>query len=109
MSRRDPVPLSEALAAWTRGLGLPDPEALGALLRAWNDIVGPDVAPHARPVSLRAGVLTVAVEDPAWASHLRYAEDQVVRRAGECVRPGLVAAVRVVVRRGEPGGGAAVW
>jgi predicted nucleic acid-binding Zn ribbon protein len=41
---------------------------------AWPDLVGEQIAAHARPAGLRDGVLTVAVPDPAWATQLRFLE-----------------------------------
>ena len=51
-------------------------------------MVGDDVAAHARLVSVRDGVLTVAVDDPIWATQLRYLETAVVERATALVGPG---------------------
>jgi predicted nucleic acid-binding Zn ribbon protein len=36
----------------------------------WPQIVGPDIARHAQPVSLRHGLLTVAVDHPVWLQEL---------------------------------------
>ena len=47
----------------------------------WSEVVGADVAAHARLVSVRDGVVVVAVDDPIWATQLRYLETAVVERA----------------------------
>lgn len=85
-----------------------EPGALAALLGAWSDLVGTAVAAHARPRSLVDGVLTVAVDDPAWATELRFLEPEVRRCADEVVGPGQVRSLKVVVvpskaRREPPG------
>jgi predicted nucleic acid-binding Zn ribbon protein len=93
----DPVALSDAVAAVGRELGMPPPDALTALTNAWPAIVGDSVAAHAAVRSVRDGVCTIEVDEPGWATQVRYAERQVVERARTCCGPGVVTAVRVVV------------
>ena len=38
----------------------------------WEEVVGAEVAAHAEPRSLRDGVLVIAVDQPAWATQLRF-------------------------------------
>lgn len=102
MSRRgsdDPTPVGDALAAVARDLGLPDPEVLGRLHSRWVDLVGSSLAAHARPLSLRDGVLTIEVEDPAWATQIRYLESTLKERSEALLGEGSVQSVRVVVKR----------
>jgi predicted nucleic acid-binding Zn ribbon protein len=93
----EPVPLADALAKVGAELGLPEGDAHGALDARWSEVLGVDVAAHARLVSVRDGVLTVAVDDPIWATQLRYLETAVVTRATAVVGPGVVASLRVRV------------
>jgi predicted nucleic acid-binding Zn ribbon protein len=93
----EPVQLSDALAAVGRQLGIPDGNVHGALDDHWADVVGAEVAAHARLVSVRDGVLTVSVDDPIWATQLRYLETAVVERATALVGPDAVTTVRVRV------------
>ncbi len=93
----DPVPLSDALAKVGAELGLPPGDAHGTLDARWSEVMGADVAAHARLVSVREGTLTVAVDDPIWATQLRYLETTVLERAAALVGPGAVTSVRVRV------------
>jgi len=93
----DPVPLSDALAKVGAELGLAPGDAHGTLDARWSEVIGTDVAAHARLVSVRDGVLTVAVTDPIWATQLRYLEPAVVTRATALLGPGLVTSMRVRV------------
>lgn len=52
--------------------------ALTPLITAWNQAVSQPLCRHARPVSLRDGVLTVHAESPVWANLLRNTEQSVV-------------------------------
>jgi predicted nucleic acid-binding Zn ribbon protein len=93
----EPVPLSDALAKVGAELGLPAGNAHGTLDARWDEVMGAEVAAHARLVSVHDGVLTVAVDDPIWATQLRYLEPAVVTRATALLGPGVVVRVRVRV------------
>jgi len=93
----EPVALRDAVASVGRELGMPPPSELGALTNAWPEIVGDAVAAHAAVRSVRDGVCTIEVDDPGWATQVRYAERQIVGRADTCCGPGVVRSIRVVV------------
>jgi predicted nucleic acid-binding Zn ribbon protein len=102
-SSGDPVSLRDAIAAVGRELGMPPPDELSALASAWPEIVGGTVAAHAAVRSVRDGLCTIEVDDPGWATQVRYAERQIVGRAESCCGPGVVRSIRVVVA--GPGSG----
>ena len=99
----EPMQLRDAVAAVGRQLGMPAPDVLATLSAAWPAIVGAALAPHTSVRSVRDGVCTVEADGAGWATQLRYAEHQLVERAGECCGPGIVASIRTVVR-GAPSG-----
>lgn len=79
MSGKDePRPVGDALRRVRRELGTPEPGELEAVRTAWPELVGASLAAHSEPLFLRAGVLRVAVDDPAWAGQFRYLGDQLV-------------------------------
>ena len=94
---REPVQLRDAVAAVGRELGMPTPDAFAALAIAWPEIVGEALVAHAEVRSIREGVCTIAVDGPGWATQLRYAERQLVERAGRCCGAGVVTSISVVV------------
>ncbi|HEY7133938.1 MAG TPA: DUF721 domain-containing protein [Acidimicrobiia bacterium] len=96
--RDEPLPLRESLADVGASLGLPDPDRLTTLLDAWPDIVGGVLAPHAHVRSLRDGVLLVAVDEPAFATQVRYLEAQVRDHATRLVGAGVVRQLKVIVQ-----------
>ena len=98
----EPVPLSDALAKVGKELGLAPGDAHGTLEARWSEVMGADVAAHARLVSVREGTLTVAVDDPIWATQLRYLEPAIVTRATALLGPRIVDRVRVRVGRETP-------
>ncbi|MDQ4134404.1 MAG: DUF721 domain-containing protein [Actinomycetota bacterium] len=91
-----PQPLGPSLDRLTRGLGAPDARVLTTLFGQWDDVVGSEVAAHAEPLSLLRGTLVVGVDAPAWASHLRFQEADLLGRLEGALGPGHV--VRVEVR-----------
>jgi predicted nucleic acid-binding Zn ribbon protein len=95
----DPRPVTESLDRLTRDLGGPDAAALAALFSNWPDIVGPSVAAHARPLSLRSGTLVIGVDQPAWRTQLTYLQAELLQRIDEVAGPGSVRAIEVRVRR----------
>jgi predicted nucleic acid-binding Zn ribbon protein len=77
---------------------MPAPDELTALLDAWPQIVGDVVARHAHVRSLRDGVLLVAVDDPAVATHVRYQETDIRAAAAKAAGRPVVRSLRVVVQ-----------
>jgi predicted nucleic acid-binding Zn ribbon protein len=91
----EPLPLKDLLPDATGRLGIPSPEATGRVWSAWEEIVGPAVAAHAEPTSLRAGVLRIRADSPAWATEIGYLADEIRSRANAVTGRGLVSEVRV--------------
>lgn len=97
-AEREPAALDAPLQRLLRGLGAPKPGTMQSVFDAWPDLVGEQIAAHARPAGLRDGVLTVAVPDPAWATQLRFLEADLVRRIADAFGPDEVTRVEVRVR-----------
>ncbi|WP_428115930.1 DUF721 domain-containing protein [Candidatus Poriferisodalis sp.] len=67
---REPRSIADSLRTVTAGFGSRG-RAID-LTRRWSDAVGDAIAAHARPDRLDAGRLIVVVDDPAWATEIRY-------------------------------------
>lgn len=78
----EPARMGGALDRVVRHLGAPSVAALGALHDRWPELVGERLAAHTRPVAVRDGVLVVGVDDPAWATQVRFMEATLVERLG---------------------------
>ena len=98
---RPAVPLGQALDAVAKRLGMAGSRQLGAVFGSWADVVGDQVAAHARPTGLRDGVLVVRVDEPAWATQLRYLERDLLARLATAAGEGVVT--RIEVRVEGPG------
>jgi predicted nucleic acid-binding Zn ribbon protein len=95
----EPQSIRASLDRVARSLGGPDAGSLSGLFGRWAEIVGPQLAAHARPVSLSSGVLVVAVTEPAWATQLTFLEGELLGRFRDALGDGVVERVEVRVRR----------
>ena len=99
-----PRPVGASLDAVARNLGGAGGPALVDLLQRWPEVVGATVAAHCRPVSLRAGTLTIAADEPAWGAQLGWLEADLLRRLDQSLGAGEVTRIAVRVRpRPRPG------
>lgn len=66
------------------------------VLGRWPQLVGPDIADHCTPVSLRDGELVLQAESTAWATQLRTLQRQLLVRLAGAVGRDVVRRIRVV-------------
>ena len=113
VSDDDPVPLTAALDGLLRSLrGGAGRAEIGGVFGRWDDAVGPVIAANVRPVRFEHGALLVEVDDPAWATQVRFLTDDIRRRLarGSGGRGGLgrgpraEAAARSLRRAGQAHG-----
>nr|YP_002049361.1 hypothetical protein PCC_0736 [Paulinella chromatophora]ACB43151.1 hypothetical protein PCC_0736 [Paulinella chromatophora] len=64
--------LSELKQTWKANANL------AALWQDWNEIVGPQLALHCQPISLRDQVLTIGASDPQWRQALQYNRQKLI-------------------------------
>ena len=94
-----PTPLATVLPSVVEGLGVPSVDLLVMVHERWADVVGEEVAAHARPIGLAGSTLKIAAESPAWASHLRWSEVEIVARLASLLGRPEVESVSVRVAR----------
>jgi hypothetical protein len=63
------------------------------------------MANHARPVRVRDGVLVVAVDDPLWASEVRWLGPELASKARTLLNDDSIQRIDVRVAGSEGGGG----
>lgn len=100
--RSDPLPLGEVIDRVAGRLGMGRSQAVGTIFSRWEELVGPDIAAHATPTSLRNGELVLEVDEPAWAVQLRYMSAELVERLASSCGPAAVRQLRVRVSRARP-------
>jgi predicted nucleic acid-binding Zn ribbon protein len=98
--RSTPRPVADGLEHLARRLGAPTASALGVVFSRWEEVVGPGIAGHATPKSLVDGVLVVAVDQPGWATQLRYLSNDLLQRLREVAGEGVVGRIDIRVDGG---------
>jgi predicted nucleic acid-binding Zn ribbon protein len=71
---------------------------MGGVFGRWAEAVGDAVAAHVTPVKLDGSTLVVEVDDPAWATQLRFLETTLKQRLLE-VAGATIDTVEVRVKR----------
>jgi predicted nucleic acid-binding Zn ribbon protein len=95
----EPQPLGDSVDRLVRSLGAPSAKLTQSVFADWDDIVGPAIAPHAKPKALRERTLVVAVADPAWATQLRFLEGELLERIAAATGSDEIRSIEVRVRR----------
>jgi len=67
----------------TRMGGDASASALGGVFGRWEEAVGDALAAHVQPVKLDGTTLVVQVDDPAWATQLKFLEGTLKQRLAE--------------------------
>lgn len=106
----DPVPIGKVLDGQSKRFGMGGAKDVGTLFSSWERIVGPAVAAHVEPASLRNGVLKLRADSPSWATEIGYLREQIRAQANEALGSEIVTKIEVGTsgksRRGESPGGA---
>jgi len=97
-----PKPLADGLDEAVRQLGGSDAGSLSAVFSRWDEIAGPALAEHSRPLRMAGEVLVVAVDQPAWATQVRMLSSSLLERVGE-IAGRVPSRLEVVVRHMERG------
>jgi len=79
----EPVSLTLSLDDVVKTLRGPSRQAVGGLFGRWDEAVGEQVAQHVRPLKLDRGVLWVEVDDPAWATQVKFLAPTIISRLAE--------------------------
>ena len=77
----EPRPIGESLDRLLKSAkGGAGRRELGGVFGKWDVAVGAAVAAHVQPVRLDRKILTVAVDDPAWATQVQLLHDELLAR-----------------------------
>lgn len=66
------VTLQGQLTRLLASMGSDDAASVKGVFGAWNDLVGDAVAEHVQPIKLDHSTLIVEVDDPHWATEIRF-------------------------------------
>lgn len=93
---RDPQPLGENMEKFLEERGWNVDLAAGIVMGRWVELVGPQVADHAKPVTFENGVLTVRAESTAWTTQLGLLQSSIIGTLEAEVGPGVVQELKIV-------------
>ena len=82
----EPVRITTSLDSVISSLRGTDRVQIGGVFGRWDDAVGANVAAHVRPVRLDQRVLTVEVDDAAWATQVSFLSSTIITRLYEVAR-----------------------
>lgn len=91
----DPQSIGSLLSGYVADRGWTRPLADARVFADWPALVGPEVAAHCTPVSLRDGQLRISAESTAWATQLRLLSAKLLARLAEELGPETVQRVTV--------------
>ena len=94
---REPRKIAEILDRTSARLGGPTASTASTIFARWEELVGADIAGHARPVSLHDRVLVLAVDQPAWGAQLRFMTGELLTRIADATGGSEVAEIRIRV------------
>lgn len=93
-----PRPIAQALDQVAFRLRAPRAQVLAAVFEAWEELVGAVMAAHTSPVRLVDGELVVAVDDPAWATEMKFFGPELIGRINAVAEQEAVTSLIVRVR-----------
>lgn len=80
---KQPVPIGQALAEFLDRSGLGKITVMGGLSTRWAELLGSGIAGHARPDSIRGGVLSVIVDSSVWMNQLSLLAPDVIKKLNQ--------------------------
>jgi predicted nucleic acid-binding Zn ribbon protein len=96
---RDPRDVGSSLRRVVGGLSGGGGSGIVAVLGCWDEVVGEGVGAHARPRRLSNGVLGVDVDEPGWATQLRYLRSQMIEQINTRLGNDVVQSIELRVKR----------
>jgi len=86
--------IGELLPALVQKLGLPQRRIEAEVFKAWQSLIDPNLAAHARPTGLRKGTLFVTVDSSVWHSEIvRYRRREILDRLQSCFGREMIAKI----------------
>lgn len=76
----EPQPLRRGIDRLLSALRGGSRETTVTVFSRWVELVGEPVATHVRPVKIDLGTLVVEVDDPAWATQMKFLENDLLAR-----------------------------
>lgn len=95
MVNKEPVHLHFVLEQLLKDFGTPDISVVTSIVDQWEEVVGSDLAAKISAVAISGSELIVRVDDPAWASQIKWLEKQLLDKITKLVGDEKVTSIRV--------------
>lgn len=100
-SARDPQNLSSVMERMMAARGWKEPVAVSAVLARWDELMGQDVAEHAKPEKYEDSTVTVRCTSTAWATNLRMMTSEIIKKFDRELGEGVVTQVIILGPQGR--------
>ena len=97
---REPTRLGNLIEHVIGSLGLGDKFHGWRVVSRWPDIVGPEIARHARAIRFSDGILTIVVEKDVWRQELEMQLESILEKVR--LTSGGRTIKKIVLRSGSP-------
>jgi hypothetical protein len=88
------APLSIVMPKVLSDLRIDQRRSEAEIVKAWNNLLDPNIVAHAQPTGLRKGTLFVAVDSSVWLSEIvRYRRKEILDRLRHCFGRDLIAKI----------------
>ena len=88
------APLSIVMPKVLSDLRIDQRRSEDEIVKAWNNLLDPNIVAHAQPTGLRKGTLFVAVDSSVWLSEIvRYRRKEILDRLRHCFGRDLIAKI----------------
>ncbi len=91
--------IGEAARHLLRARGMQSTLALAEVMRVWDSVVGEVVGKHAKPRALHGSTLDVEVDEPAWATEIRFQSGAILEGLAERIAAFPATHINVQVGR----------
>jgi len=97
--RDGPQPMGRGIDRVMKHLSAPTTDVIESVFSNWESLVGDVIATHTTPVKIDNGVLTLEVDDPAWASEMQWMSAALIEQIAEKLETDQVQSIRVQIAR----------
>lgn len=88
------APLSSVMPQVLSDLRIDQRRSEAEIVKAWNNLLDPNIVSHAQPTGIRKGTLFVTVDSSVWLSEIvRYRRKEILDRLRHCFGRDLIAKI----------------
>lgn len=93
--QKRPIHIAEIVSRTTQRFGMEEKLALYRVWDKWEDVIGPQIATHAKPARLCRGVLVIRVENPSWLQELHFLKARIMDKLKEVFKDKEIRGIRL--------------